>query len=146
MSIVALTYMKSGIWRFKLYWKSILIKKRVIGFWYKLVHNTNTLSSTFYRIILNNSYVNNSTYPWLSCVKNILDECGLSYVWYNQTFLGSKEHLLKLIYHYILRCTCLNNERRSLYIRPGQIKILGKKNVQNWFVWIVFIGHLPHLA
>jgi len=58
------------------------LKKSVTGFGFKLVKNTNTLFFTIYRIILNGLYVNNTCH---------LDDCGLSYVWYNQAFRVSKE-------------------------------------------------------
>lgn len=76
---------------------SILIKKRIIGYWYKLINNHSTLSSTIYKIIVNDVYNNNSKYSWLSNVKSILDECGLSYIWDSQSFHGSKDLLLTLV-------------------------------------------------
>ena len=47
---------------------------------------------------MHSDYVNrHSAYKWLDFVKSILDECGLSYIWFNQMFDGSKEVLLHLV-------------------------------------------------
>jgi len=52
-----------------------------------------------YRIVpvVNDTYVNNNVYSWLNCVKGMFNECGLSYIWYNQTYQLSREHLLTLV-------------------------------------------------
>ena len=50
-----------------------------------------------YRIIVNDSYVNNNVYSWLNWVEDIFNEYGLSYIWYNQTYPFSIEHLLTLV-------------------------------------------------
>ncbi|KAL4233948.1 hypothetical protein ACF0H5_005603 [Mactra antiquata] len=75
----------------------ITIKKRIIGYWYKLTHNQYLLSSNLYRVVHNDFSVNNKIYPWLSNVKKIFDECGLSYIWQGQYFQGSKHELLNLL-------------------------------------------------
>jgi len=73
------------------------VKKRVIGFWYNIIVNPNKLSSLLYKF-MHSDYVNrHSAYKWLDFVKSILDECGLSYIWFNQMFDGSKEVLLHLV-------------------------------------------------
>ena len=76
---------------------SITVKKRMISFWYKLTENGFNLSSILYKVFLNDSIRNNNVYGWLQHVKTILDECGLSYVWYNQTFAGSSSALANLV-------------------------------------------------
>jgi len=55
--------------------------------------------SMLYRIVpvVNDTYVNNNVYSWLNCVKSIFKECGLSYIWYNQTYQLSREQLLTLV-------------------------------------------------
>ena len=55
------------------------------------------LSSMLYRIVVNDYYVNTNVYSWLNCVKDIFNECGLSYVWYNQTYQFTREHILTLV-------------------------------------------------
>ena len=36
-------------------------------------------------------------YGWLSNVKNIFDECGLSYIWQSQHYEGSKQSLVNIV-------------------------------------------------
>ena len=56
---------------------SINIKVRMISFWCKLVNSYGLkMSSKLYHVLRN---VNS---PWIKYVHNILDECGLSYLWY----------------------------------------------------------------
>ena len=56
---------------------SINIKVRMISFWCKLVNSYGLkMSSKLYHVL---RYVNS---PWIKYVHNILDECGLSYLWY----------------------------------------------------------------
>ena len=52
-----------------------VLKKEKFVFWYKLIANHNLLSSTLYKVIVNDSTRNNTTYSWLSNVKSIFDEC-----------------------------------------------------------------------
>lgn len=75
----------------------IAIKKRMVGFWYSLVFNADKLSSILYKFMYADFSQNNNVYGWLSYVKSILDECGLSFVWNNQSFVGSKEMLLSKV-------------------------------------------------
>lgn len=54
----------------------INIKVRMISFWGKLINSQNSkLSSKLFHVLKN--YKN----PWCESVKNILDDCGLSYIW-----------------------------------------------------------------
>ena len=56
---------------------SINIKIRMISFWCKLVNSYGLkMSSKLYHVLRN---VNS---PWIKYVHNILDKCGLSYLWY----------------------------------------------------------------
>ena len=64
---------------------SIVIKKRIISYWSKLVNgNFNRLSSSLYRILLDDVLTNNLRYDWISFVKSIFDDTGLSYIWFEQ--------------------------------------------------------------
>ena len=64
---------------------SIVIKKRIISFWSKLVNgNFYRLSSSLYRILLDDVLTNNLRYDWISFVKSIFDDTGLSYIWFEQ--------------------------------------------------------------
>ena len=76
---------------------SITVKKRIIGFWYKLITNHYNMSSVMYMIAVNDSTNNSITYSWLDSVKNILIECGLGHIWEQQYFDGSREYLLALV-------------------------------------------------
>ena len=76
---------------------SIFIKKRILGFWYSIVHTGGRLSSTMYKIIYSNYINGHKTYNWFDNVKSILDDCGCSYIWIDQFYLGSKNMLLNLI-------------------------------------------------
>lgn len=76
---------------------SIMLKKRIIGFWYKLTHYNYNLSSVLYKYLYKDFSVNGHQYGWFSNVKSILDACGLSYIWQSQYFPGSKYALLNLV-------------------------------------------------
>jgi hypothetical protein len=58
---------------------SITVKVRIFTFWAKMLYS-NKLSNCAYVLL----HKQNSS--WINCVKNILDECGLSYVWQSQLF------------------------------------------------------------
>ena len=76
---------------------SIFIKKRILGFGYSSVHTGGKLSSTMYKIIYSNYINGHKTYNWLDNVKSSLDDCGCSYIWIDEFYLGSKNMLLNLI-------------------------------------------------
>ena len=57
----------------------INVKVRMITFWANMVYS-NKLSTCIYALL----YKQNS--QWVKFVKSILDECGMSYVWQNQSF------------------------------------------------------------
>jgi hypothetical protein len=63
----------------------INIKVCMITFWAKLVNPESTnISCILYNL------VKNSHLPWLSCIRSILNECGLTYIWDNQNFYNIK--------------------------------------------------------
>ena len=65
------------------------IKLRMISYWGKLISGKDTkLSSICYRLLHQLSQESNINSSWLKYIKNIFDECGLSYVWINQNFLN----------------------------------------------------------
>jgi len=51
---------------------SIIIKKRVIGYWYDIINSENKLSSILYRLFLQDNVHNDHSYEWLKFVKTIL--------------------------------------------------------------------------
>lgn len=64
---------------------SLIIKRRMLNFWYKLVSDTgNKLSTFMYKTMLNDVASGFCSYNWLTCVKEILDSIGLSYLWNGQ--------------------------------------------------------------
>ena len=76
---------------------SISVNKRIIGYWHNVLCNTTKLSAKLYRLVLKD-YINSYyDYKWLSNVKSILDECGLSYIWYDQSNIDNKFVLLTKI-------------------------------------------------
>ena len=76
---------------------SIVIKKRIISFWHKLVsENANKLSSSLYRILLNDFLSETYEYDWISSVKSIFDDTGLSYIW-TEHFVENSTLLSKAI-------------------------------------------------
>ena len=66
-------------------------------FWYKLVNgNANKLSSSLYRILLNDFLSETYEYDWISSVKSIFDNTGLSYIW-TEHFVENSTWLSKAI-------------------------------------------------
>ena len=65
------------------YLLSIIIQKRIVAFWCKLVNGSiNRLSSSLYRILLDDFRTHNFRCDWISYVKAIFDDTGLSYIWF----------------------------------------------------------------
>ncbi len=63
---------------------SINAHKRIIAFWHKLACDTTNLKLThilYKYICISNKDI--SAFPWLKAVKDILDKCGLSYIFTN---------------------------------------------------------------
>lgn len=57
----------------------------MINYCCKLVSgNMNKLSSTLYRILLDDFLENRYIYDWFSCIKSIFDSVGMSYIWFEQ--------------------------------------------------------------
>jgi hypothetical protein len=69
----------------------IKIKLRVLNFWVKLPQNENKLCSNMYQLLYSiyQSRVINSN--WITYVKSLLDDTGLSYVWNNQCILHTND-------------------------------------------------------
>ena len=76
----AIVYGKTGVYPIK-----IFIYKRMLGFWGRMLSGKSSkLSNVLYEIMLR--LYNDGTYewPWLVFIKKLLDDAGLSYVWYDQ--------------------------------------------------------------
>lgn len=93
---------------------SLSIKKRAIGFWYEIVSGENKLSSLLYKVVFHDYTHNIYNYKWLAFVKSIFDQCGLSYVWQNQFFSGSKTLLLNKL-DAVLKSQFVQNWHADLY-------------------------------
>ena len=117
---------------------SIVIKKRIIGFWYNLISCENKLSSTLYKVVVNDSAYRNFHYKWLSNVKSIFDECGLSYVWLHQYFAGSRNMLLKQI-DYILCSQFIQTWQQDISNNP---KCTNHRMYKYEHVWTLILYHL----
>ena len=66
---------------------SISVKKRLIGYWARLIESKESkLSKIMYNCLLNLFNTGVFVSPWVSQVKQILDDCGLSYIWLTQKF------------------------------------------------------------
>ena len=81
---------------------SLSVKIRTVCFWSKLISGSpNKLSSLTYRLLLNDFQLFQIKHKWICFVKNILDQCGLSYIWTTQNipdYLWLKNNV-KLILH-----------------------------------------------
>ena len=73
---------------------AINVKVRMITFWANMIYS-NKLSTSLYALL----YKQNS--QWVRCVKGILDDCGLSYIWHNQSF-SSISSLKRQVFHSLL--------------------------------------------
>ena len=63
----------------------IEIKKRIIGYWGSLLNGKTTkLSRVMYNCLFQLSLSGAYTAPWITTVKQTLDQCGLSYIWAEQ--------------------------------------------------------------
>ena len=60
------------------------VKRKIILFWNSLLSENNKLSSIMYKIMLNLHANQPSKFKWVSNVKSILDENGLSFIWVDQ--------------------------------------------------------------
>ena len=75
----------------------IYIKTRMVSFWTKLVEGkTSKLSTIVYKLCYHLNLVNSMNLPWITSIQNVLDMCGLSYVWNTQTFIN-KDWIVKAV-------------------------------------------------
>jgi hypothetical protein len=66
---------------------------RIIKFWSNIVNSNNVIVRYLYTSMLND--INRGKNNWLSNVKSLLDNAGLSYIWYNPSIYNHKNvHLL----------------------------------------------------
>ena len=68
--------------RFPLY---IVAYQRMLGFWYRTMKgNEKKLSNIMYKILVNLHVRDKHSSPWLMKIRNVLEGCGLNFVWTNQ--------------------------------------------------------------
>ena len=85
-----------------LYPLNIDIKIRMISYWARILHGKdNKLSCLLYKLMLNLSDENNEISKWITFVQNILNECGLTFIWMQQNF--PSEQWLKITIKTILQ-------------------------------------------
>ena len=60
----------------------IIVKKRLVMFWYKLITGGNKLSSKIYKLIF--KLQESGNFKWLKRIKSIFDDTGLSFIWLRQ--------------------------------------------------------------
>ena len=61
------------------------IQVRMLSFWHKIVTSVpNKMSTLMYKLLYHRFCNNDYTSIWLSTIKNILDNVGLSHIWLNQ--------------------------------------------------------------
>ena len=62
------------------------VKSQMINYWINILcSKNNKLTSILYSLILSKTYIDPTfSSNWLNCIKAILDDCGLSYVWISQ--------------------------------------------------------------
>ena len=66
----------------------VTVDKQLISYWLRLLNkNESTLAHIIYIIVLKLFVCDEYKVKWLCRVKNIIDSCGLSYLWFNQTKL-----------------------------------------------------------
>lgn len=61
------------------------IKYRMICFWVRfLMGNDTKLSHVMYKCLLHLDMTGSYSSPWITCIKYICNECGMSWVWESQ--------------------------------------------------------------
>ena len=66
------------------------IDTKLHGIWLRLL-NKDDLAHNIYIIVLNLFVRDEYKVKWLCRVKNIIDSCGLSYLWFNQNKIDTKQ-------------------------------------------------------
>jgi len=86
----------------------VTVDKFIINYWMRILNKDNvTFTHLIYMISLNLFMRGEYEVKWLSRVKRILDNCGLSYVWYNQDTIDNKR--CKSIIHRRIEDIALHN-------------------------------------
>ena len=65
----------------------INIKLRMISFFNRIMKNENKLSSVMFKLMYQLQQDGIGTFKWVTSVQNIFDNCGLSYIFFNQQYI-----------------------------------------------------------
>ena len=70
----------------------VTVDKQLISYWLRLLNkDESTLAHIIYIMVLNLFVRDEYKVKWLCRVKNIIDSCGLSYLWFNQNKIDTKQ-------------------------------------------------------
>ena len=84
------------------------VKIRILSFWSKLLLGKESkLSLIIYRLCFEMYTVKDANLPWLKNVHNIINECGLAYIWNTQTSIYSNGFISLGADHLTCRCVCV---------------------------------------
>ena len=79
------------------------VKTRMINYWARIVHYTeNRFNCIFYNLILSKCNNEGANFKWIDFIKNILNECGLTYIWNDQGLYNFNIKWLKELIKQIL--------------------------------------------
>jgi hypothetical protein len=69
----------------------LISKYAWVSYWAKIIDGKQSnLSNILYKLCLALSNIEGKNFIWLSSVKDILNECGLAYIWNTQTFQNTE--------------------------------------------------------
>ena len=87
---------------------SIHVKYRMVKFWFKILNGKNSkLSFIMYNALLNDHVNGSREHKWITCVKNIFNETGFSFVWLSQNadnYTDLSQVILKTLEDQYLQC------------------------------------------
>ena len=79
------------------------IKSRMVNYWARLIqYDENRYNCILYNLMLSKSNNNGITFKWLDFIKDVLNECGLTYVWNDQGLYNVNTKWLKELIKQIL--------------------------------------------
>jgi hypothetical protein len=101
---------------------NITVECRMVNFWLKiLVGETEKLTFVMYNIELELYNTGKYEFPWLIKIRDILNQCGIGYIWDRQDSIGIVKSNMSL-------------EQRSNIINVNYVKALVKKSLRDQFM------------
>lgn len=61
-----------------------IVKRKMVLFWNSLLLENNKLSSIMYKLMLKSHFQYPTKFKWITYVKSIFDENGISFIWQDQ--------------------------------------------------------------